>query len=79
MQKRHAVQEDNSIIKGHVLLVDDEQETCNYLEDGLRRHGFDVSSSDNREKALATLDAQDFDAVIADIQLGPDNGLDLCG
>jgi DNA-binding NtrC family response regulator len=66
-------------VKGRVLLVDDERDMCVLLEEGLSRKGFDVDWQTSSELALATFGTHEFDAVLTDVQLGGDNGLDLCG
>ena len=53
-------------MKGHVLVVDDEQETCDLLEMALGRHGFKVTSSTNAARALELVAEQDFDVVLTD-------------
>ena len=51
-------------MKGQVLVVDDEQETCDLLEMALVRHGFKVTTSTNAQRALEFVAAQDFDVVL---------------
>ena len=56
-------------MKGHVLVVDDEQETCDLLEMSLGRHGFKVTASTNAQRALDLVVEQDFDVVLTDLQM----------
>ncbi|MBS2014462.1 MAG: sigma-54-dependent Fis family transcriptional regulator [Deltaproteobacteria bacterium] len=65
-------------MKGHVLVVDDEQETCDLLEMSLVRHGFKVTTSTNAQKALDEVATQDFDVVLTDLSMPEMSGLDLC-
>ena len=65
-------------MKGQVLVVDDEQETCDLLEMALTRHGFKVTTSTNAQKALDQVAEQDFDVVLTDLQMPEMSGLDLC-
>ncbi len=65
-------------MKGHVLVVDDEQETCELLEMALVRHGFQVTSSTSAPRALDLVAAQDFDVVVTDLSMPEMSGLDLC-
>jgi two-component system response regulator HydG len=65
-------------MKGHVLIVDDEQETCDLLEMALVRHGFKVTTSTNALKALELVGTQDFDVVLTDLGMPEMSGLDLC-
>jgi two-component system response regulator HydG len=61
-----------------ILVVDDDAGMCALLEDGLRRRGFSPSSCTSPDGALALLDAEDFDAVVTDLNMGGMNGLELC-
>jgi len=65
-------------MKGHILVVDDEQETCDLLEMSLGRHGFKVTASTNAQRALDLVVEQDFDVVLTDLQMPEMSGLDLC-
>ena len=65
-------------MKGHILVVDDEQETCDLLEMSLGRHGFKVTASTNAQRALDLVAEQDFDVVLTDLQMPEMTGLDLC-
>jgi len=65
-------------MKGHILVVDDEQETCDLLEMSLGRHGFKVTTSTNAQRALDLVAEQDFDVVLTDLQMPEMTGLDLC-
>jgi len=65
-------------MKGQVLVVDDEQETCDLLEMALVRHGFKVTTSTNAQRALEQVATQDFDVVLTDLQMPEMSGLDLC-
>jgi len=69
---------EGSIMKGQVLVVDDEQETCDLLEMALVRHGFKVTTSSNAQRALELVAAQDFDVVLTDLSMPEMSGLDLC-
>jgi two-component system response regulator HydG len=65
-------------MKGQILVVDDEQETCDLLEMALNRHGFKVTSSTNAQHALELVAEQDFDLVLTDLSMPEMSGLDLC-
>ena len=65
-------------MKGHILVVDDEQETCDLLEMSLSRHGFKVTTSTNAARALELVAEQDFDVVLTDLSMPEMSGLDLC-
>jgi two-component system response regulator HydG len=65
-------------MKGQILIVDDEQETCDLLEMSLVRHGFKVTTSTAAKAALELVATQDFDVVLTDLQMPEMSGLDLC-
>jgi two-component system response regulator HydG len=65
-------------MKGQVLVVDDERETCDLLEMALVRHGFKVTTSTQAQRALELVGEQDFDVVLTDLSMPEMSGLDLC-
>ena len=65
-------------MKGQVLIVDDEQETCDLLEMALVRHGYKVTTSTAAIQALELVATQDFDVVLTDLSMPEMSGLDLC-
>jgi two-component system, NtrC family, response regulator HydG len=65
-------------MKGQILIVDDEQETCDLLEMALVRHAFKVTTSTNAQLALELVATQDFDVVLTDLSMPEMSGLDLC-
>ena len=65
-------------MSGRVLVVDDDQEMCDFLEGALARRGFAVTSRTAAPEAFALLAETDFDVVITDLQMKGMNGLELC-
>jgi two-component system response regulator HydG len=63
---------------GRILVVDDDAEMCALLVAGLGRVGFEVTSRTSGDAALALLDATDFDAIVADLNMPGTSGLDVC-
>ena len=61
-----------------VLAVDDDVEMCGLLEARLSKRGYTVVTCTSANEALDLVSARPFDAVIADVQMGGMNGLDLC-
>jgi two-component system response regulator HydG len=61
-----------------VLVVDDEQETCDLLEMVLSREGFRVSTCTSAQTALEAVGAKDFDCVVTDLSMPEMGGLELC-
>ncbi|MDP3287594.1 MAG: response regulator, partial [Methyloversatilis sp.] len=60
-----------------VLLVDDEAVAREGLATALRRDGFDVTTADNGDSALALLRARDFEVMLTDLRMPGMDGLDL--
>ena len=65
-------------MQGRVLIVDDDQSLCETMEAALRRAGFQASWKSSADEALSTLDHQDFDVVVTDLNMRGMNGLALC-
>ena len=61
----------------HVVVVDDEEDLCVLLTLRLEHHGFRVSSEQNSRGALEVLEREIVDAMIVDVRLENENGLDL--
>jgi DNA-binding response OmpR family regulator len=57
-----------------IVLVEDEELIATMVELNLRREGFEVSSFDNAEEALAHLEDASCDAILLDIMLPGMNG-----
>ena len=60
-----------------VLIVDDEQETCDLLCEVLGDQGYVCQAVNSAEAALATLKDHDFDLALLDIRMPGMSGLDL--
>lgn len=60
-----------------VLLVDDEAVAREGLATALRRDGFDVTTADNGDSALALLRTRDFEVMLTDVRMPGMDGLDL--
>jgi DNA-binding NtrC family response regulator len=63
--------------KASILVVDDEAEIREGLELLLRSEGYDVTSAETAEAALARLEERPFDLLLLDVSLPDRNGLDL--
>ena len=61
-----------------VLVVDDEQETCDLLEMVLGREGISVTTCTSASAALELVAARDFDLVLTDLSMPEMGGLELC-
>src|SRR3954471_17072433 len=62
----------------HILIVDDEQETCDLLAMVLEREGYGVQTSTSAQAALELVGTRDFDLVLTDLSMPEMGGLELC-
>jgi two-component system response regulator PilR (NtrC family) len=60
-----------------ILVVDDERSLREFLEIFFRREGFSVTTAASAKEALIAIDADDFDVVVSDVQLGGSSGIEL--
>jgi len=65
-------------MNGRILIVDDEKSMCDMLDAFLRRRGFDPVSRMSAEEAFSLLLAEEFDAVLTDVNLPGMSGIELC-
>jgi two-component system response regulator HydG len=61
-----------------ILVVDDEQETCELLAMVLEREGYRVTTSTSAHGALELVGTSDFDLVLTDLSMPEMGGLELC-
>src|SRR5438132_13242024 len=60
-----------------ILLVEDEPGIVDFVERGLRRQGFDVTSASDGETGLARALEHDIDLVVLDLMLPRLSGMDV--
>ena len=65
-------------MKGKILVIEDDQDMCNMLKDGLGRRGYTVSTFTSGLEGLLAVQTQLTDVVLADINLPDKNGLEIC-
>jgi len=63
---------------GEILVVDDDQTTCELVEATLRPQSFDVTWRTSPEAALDLLAERDFDVVLTDLQMDRMDGIEVC-
>jgi two-component system, NtrC family, response regulator GlrR len=61
----------------HILVVDDDEDLCELLEIRLQHHGFRVTTEHNSRDAIEVLEREVVDAMLLDLRLDNENGLDL--
>lgn len=63
--------------KTKVLVVDDDQDTVDYLATLLADHGYDVHTAANQAAALSKLEVFQAEMVVMDVMMPGRSGLDL--
>ncbi len=63
---------------GRILVVDDEQETCDLLAAVLEREGCAITTSTSAVHALELVGIQDFNVVLTDLTMPEMGGLEFC-
>ncbi|MCS6899286.1 MAG: sigma-54 dependent transcriptional regulator [Myxococcales bacterium] len=61
----------------HVLIIDDEQEICELLAIRLEHNSYRVTAANNGSSGLSVLEREHVDAMILDLRLGEENGLNV--
>ncbi len=61
----------------HIMIVDDEQSMCDFLEIILLRDGYQVSCFTDAFAAVASLETENYDLVISDLKMPSMSGLEL--
>ncbi len=62
----------------NVLVVDDDEETADFVARALDREGFVTTVASDRARAEAEMTARRFDVVVLDVMLPDGSGVDLC-
>jgi signal transduction histidine kinase/CheY-like chemotaxis protein len=60
-----------------ILLVDDEHILLEMIREGLKRHGYEITSANDGETALRELQTRNFDAICTDLKMPGLNGRQL--
>ncbi|MDQ3031763.1 MAG: sigma-54 dependent transcriptional regulator [Myxococcota bacterium] len=63
--------------RGHVLVVDDEEDLCELLSMRLEHHGFRASVETTGRGALEVMEREIVDTMIVDLRLEGESGLDV--
>jgi two-component system response regulator PilR (NtrC family) len=62
---------------GKILVVDDEQSMCDFMEIMLVKEGYQVQTSTSGEQAIQKASAENYDLIIADMMMPNITGLEL--
>ncbi len=60
-----------------ILVVDDEESMCNFMEIMLRKEGYSVTTAQSGKSAVSMIDNEPPDLVISDIMMPEMSGIDL--
>lgn len=60
-----------------ILVVDDEESMCNFMEIMLRKEGYTVSTAQSAKQAVSLIDSENPDLVISDIMMPEMSGIEL--
>jgi two-component system response regulator PilR (NtrC family) len=66
-----------SVEKAKILVVDDEESMCRFMEIMLKKEGYSVSSSSDAAAALEQIKDENYDLVIADLMMPEMSGIEL--
>lgn len=72
-----ALQEKSRAGKGHLLVVDDHQDTCLGMKMLLERRGYRITLAHTADQAIAKAQTEKFDLLISDIGLPDRSGYEL--
>lgn len=64
--------------RGHVLIVDDEEQNRTLLRDPLEARGYKITEAADGEEALRTVAAHPPDVILLDLMMPKLNGFDVC-
>ena len=65
-------------MNAHILVVDDEEDICAILKFNLVKEGYEVTTANSAEEALA-LDITSFNLILLDVMMGGMSGFDMAG
>ncbi len=63
----------------NILVVDDDQDVCEYLQDFLSSEGYQVTIVNDPTKTLETMAKAEYHVVVLDLMMPKLNGIDLLG
>lgn len=64
-------------MKASILLVDDEELILKSVSYALKKEGYQITTAQNGEEAVAKLKTADYDLVITDLQMEGMNGIEV--
>src|SRR3974390_1194227 len=64
-------------MSGRILVVDDDEATCDLIESALSRQGFRVTTQTSAREAISLVASQDFDVVLTDLGMTEMGGIEF--
>jgi two-component system response regulator HydG len=64
-------------MSGRILVVDDDEATCDLIESALARQGFRVTTQTSAREAISLVASQDFDVVLTDLGMTEMGGIEF--
>jgi DNA-binding NtrC family response regulator len=68
---------EGGLMPGKVLVVDDEQSMCDFMEIMLSKEGYEVDKADSGRSAIKRTEKNRYDLIIADLMMPEMGGLEL--
>lgn len=65
-------------MKGHILVIEDDQAMCDMLDFGLSRRGFTICAKVSGQAGIAAISDEQPDVILTDINLPDVNGIRVC-
>jgi DNA-binding NtrC family response regulator len=65
-------------LKGHIIVIEDDQAMCDMLDFGLSRRGFSISSLVTGQAGIAAVSDEQPDVILTDVNLPDINGIQVC-
>ena len=65
-----------SVVRGKILVVDDEEDLCRLLTESLRLEGFQVAAATSGREALALVEQEPPDLIILDLAMPEMDGIE---
>jgi DNA-binding NtrC family response regulator len=65
-------------MRGRALIVEDDRSMCDLLEESLGQRGFQATAKTSAEEGFLSLETDDYDVVVTDLNLRGMNGIELC-
>lgn len=62
----------------HILVVDDDLDTCSFVTECLKKHQFTITTVHNGQQAIEKIKVEKYDLLLLDIMMPEVSGIDIC-